>query len=261
MTLVAVFGLVGIVFELSRRRWLLPVWFFLPFVVEPRSAPTVAMIPLAMLAGICLSEVIFPAIAGVASGTAQWADQNVFRGRAVPLFLLFLGLYVLGNTAYFGSQMAASKLTAADRDSFSWVKANTPANSRFLVLSGSEELFCDSIQEWFPALTERTSITTIQGREWMDGGGFGQFAADSRAIQGCLSSVEPLACAERLIADPEDPLEFDYIYLARSTPIFTACRTTQRTMKAERMIAELSRSTNYSQVLSTDEAAVFKRLP
>ena len=56
MTLVAVFGVIGFALQAAKRKFLLPIWYILPFVVEPRSAPTFATIPLAFLAGIALSD-------------------------------------------------------------------------------------------------------------------------------------------------------------------------------------------------------------
>jgi hypothetical protein len=261
MTLVAVLGLLGFAFEASRRRFLLPIWFLLPFVVEPRSAPTVAMIPLAIMAGISLSEVVLPSLAGLDGEAPRAASENVLRGRAVPVFLLFISLYMLGDTAYFGSQIAGSTLPPSSRAAFDWIKSNTPPDSRFLVLTGSQELFCDSAQEWFPALTGRVSITTIQGREWMDGADFSQFAADSQSFQGCLSSTQPLGCIEKLASGSAIPIGYDYMFLARNTPIFTACRATDTSMRAERLIAELNQDPRYSSVYATDDAAIFQRRP
>ncbi len=56
--------------------------------------------------------------------------------------------------------------TQAPFQAMQWVSENTAPNSRFLLLTGSSGIMSDPIQEWFPALAERESQTTMQGLEW-----------------------------------------------------------------------------------------------
>ena len=261
MTLVAVFGLVGFAVQAAKRQWLIPIWFFLPFLVEPRSAPTVAMVPLGLLAGVALSDVILPAIVGFEVGTRAEPGQNVLRGKAAPIFLLFIGLYMLGGTAYFGAQVAGTRLSQGDREAFNWIKDNTPTGSRFVVMTGNTEaeLFCDAPLEWFPALTQRTSLTTIQGREWQDGKDFGAIAGQAQNVAGCLSAEAPLDCVNGLTTAQGGGLRFDYVYVARKTPILSACRATGTSMRGEMLLAQLKAAPGYSEAFETEAAAVFRR--
>jgi hypothetical protein len=253
--------MIGFAVQAAKRQFLIPIWFILPFIVEPRSAPTFATIPLALLAGITLCEVILPALAALEKGAAQSQFENPIRGQAAPIFLLFIGIYMLGGTSYFATQIAGTSVSEANRDAFTWIRNNTPPGSKFLVLTGNteNELFCNGTQEWFPALTGRISVTTVQGKEWLAGQDFNRNAADARAAEACLSSVAPLPCIESLGASSGGLRKFDYLYVARNSPILMACRATGTSMRGERLIGELEAAPHYSQVYETVDAAVFAR--
>lgn len=261
MTLVAVFGLIGFAAEASRGRILLPLWFLIPFLVEPRSAPTTAMVPLALLAGVGLGDVILPALAGFEAGPDKASQGNVLRGRVAPIFLLYVGMYLLGDAAYFGTQLAGSTLKQTDRVAFEWISTNTPADSRFLLLTGNNgsDLFCDAPMEWFPALTGRMSTTTLQGTEWLPSQRFDHVKANAQAVDGCLADESPLACVEGLASSQNRLPSFDFVYVVRNTPEMTACRNVGTSMRGERILTELRQAPGYSQVYGTNDVAIFRR--
>ncbi len=261
LTLVAVLALIGFAFELSRRRPLIPLWIFAPFLIEPRSAPTYAMIPLAMLAGIALAEIILPGLVNLPGNISSSASFNMMRCTPVVVFLAYVGVYMFAQTSYYGVQVARTALSPDTRAAFGWIRNNTAAGSRFLVLTGntSAELFCDAPVEWFPALAERASVSTIQGREWEPGNQFGTVAADSQAASACLSTDLPLSCIEKLTSRPGSPLAYDYLYVAKKAPILSNCRATGVSERGETLIGELSASSRYTEVYQTAESAVFRR--
>ncbi len=256
LSLAAVFALVGVGAELAKRRWLLLAWLFLPFLIEPRSAPTYAMIPLALLAGIGLADVILTGIARLGAGT-----ENPLESRAGVIFLLFVGVYMFGQTMIFGSQAAGTALRPAAREAFAWIKANTPGDAKFVVLTGNTagELFCDAPVEWFPALTDRVSLTTIQGREWTQGADFGSFATQAQAVSACMldSSVD---CVEAQTAKLENqPVSYNYLYIQKKAPDLVNCRAVGTSLRGEQLIDELRASPQYTEVYQNDSVAVFER--
>jgi hypothetical protein len=246
MTVVAVLGAMGLAIRLVRRDYLLPAAYLVPFIVDPRSSATYAMIPLAMLAGSVISDTILPALAGERNGPASSGFQNL----GGFLFMLCLGFYLLGSTLYFGTQIAATALTPSDREAFEWISVNSPADGRFLILTGDDQLFCDSVPEWFPALTERISLTTIQGNEWLPGRYKRAVDLQSR-VQACLNGPDPLACVE------EKQLDYDYLYIARRTPLKNLCRVLAPAMRAEGLIATLRENPRYRLAYETDSVAIF----
>jgi hypothetical protein len=260
MSLVAVFGVVGFALELSRRRLLVPLWFLAPFLIEPRSAPTYAMIPLGMLAGLALTEAILPALATVRDDEAQTSGANIMRSVPVLGFLLFVGGYMMAQTFFFGTQMAGLALTPDTRAAFAWIKANTRPDSRFLVVTGnsSAQVFCDGPVEWFPALTGRASVTTIQGREWAQGDQFGRVMAEAQGASACLTSDTPLECIEQFNSASPDAPGFTYLYVARKAPLLNGCRATGMSMQGQRLVDELKRAPGFSEAYENGDAAIFR---
>ena len=207
-TVVAVLGLVGIGYSLFRRDYLLPLWMALPFFVEGRSAPGPAAIPFAMLAAVGLVDVVLAAISkqtrkeGIEIDFVSISERNVF---------LYLILYLIFSAYQFGFQLSNAKLYPPDREAMAWVSVNTPADSRFLVLTGTTSVSCDSVLEWFPALTGRQSIFTVQGREWTEGRNFNNYILSTYPVQKCLSS-DDASCLDSAVRRDA----YDYIYLSKT---------------------------------------------
>ncbi len=256
-TIVVVLALIGFFAQIAKRDFFIPLWLLLPFFVEPRSAPTVATIPLALLAGIAVSEIIFTALSRFESATRQIQFENPLQARSVQLFMLFIGFYLLGSNFYFGTQVAGTTLTSANRAAFDWVVSNTPADSRFLILTGDKELFCDSTQEWFPVLTNRVSLTTLQGREWLDGRRFTNTISNLQNIQGCLASDSPMECLKENIIDSN----FNYIYITRVAPLKNYCRAGGTAIRGETLIYDLEQDARYSKAYESKAVVIFMQKP
>ena len=204
-TFIAILGLIGIGYRLVRRDYLLPLWMALPFFVEGRSAPGPAAIPLAMLAAIGLVDVVLVAIQRSVekeADTIPAVEQNVF---------IYLVLYLVFSAYQFGFQLSNAKLYPPDQEAMGWVRENTPGDARFLVLTGTTSVSCDSVLEWFPALTGRQSIYTVQGREWTEGKNFNNYILSTYPAQKCLSS-EKGSCLDSSVSRAS----YDYIYLSKT---------------------------------------------
>ncbi len=202
-TVIAVLGLIGIAHRLIRRDYLLPLWMAIPFFIEGRSAAGPAAIPLAMLAALGLVEVILPSIQPAPSNEAEVSstERNVF---------IYLILYLIFSTSQFGIQLAAATLYPPDEEAMRWARENTPDDSRFLVLTGTTSVSCDSVMEWFPAISGRKSLFTVQGTEWTKGAGFNAYVRSTYPVQECLSNSD-VACLEGLV----DRADYDYIYISK----------------------------------------------
>ena len=206
-TMIAVLGLIGIAHRLIRREYLLPLWMLIPFFVEGRSAAGPAAIPLAMLAAIGLVDVVFAAIRQSAGIDAQQSDQISSIERNVFIYLL---LYLIFSTYQFGFQLSNATLYSPDQAAMNWARENTPADSRFLVLTGTTSVSCDSVLEWFPALTGRQSIYTVQGTEWTQGANFNDYVRSTYAVQECLTSNDT-SCLDVAVSRSQ----YDYVYVSK----------------------------------------------
>ena len=204
-TFIAVLGLIGIGYRLLRRDYLLPLWMVFPFILEGRSAPGPAAIPLAMLAAVGLVDVVLAATQKQADVDAEHVspvERNIF---------IYLTLYLIFSAYQFGFQLSNAKLYPPDPEAMAWVSENSSADSRFLVLTGTTSVSCDSVLEWFPALTGRQSIFTIQGREWTEGKNFNNYILSTYPVQRCLSSGDALCFDSAVSRD-----DFDYVYLSKT---------------------------------------------
>jgi hypothetical protein len=91
-----------------------------------------------------------------------------------------------------------------------WLRENTPEDARFLVLTGTTSVSCDSVLEWFPALTGRQSIYTVQGTEWTEGQNFTSYVLATYPVQRCLASSD-ISCLDTAI----DRSQYDYVYVSK----------------------------------------------
>jgi hypothetical protein len=175
LSLFSVLCLLGIIVSLVQREWLLPVWLLLPILLTPRTGTDYATVPLAMLAAVALDRLVLPQIAVLAqnarrkNGTQEVAPGGTWvQSKAAVYVLAFLALYGL-IAAYMTPRQENSPLVALganERSAMDWIASNTPADSRFLVMSGRDS-GTDSAGEWFPVVANRVSLSTAQGYEWM----------------------------------------------------------------------------------------------
>jgi hypothetical protein len=206
-TVIAVLGLIGLGQRLARRDYLLPLWMVIPFFVEGRSAAGPAAIPLAMLAAIGLVDVVFAALQRSAETEPEQQQQVSTIERNVFTYVL---VYLLFSTYQFGSRLSNATLYPPDQEAMIWVRENTATDSRFLVLTGTTSVSCDSVLEWFPALTGRQSIYTVQGREWTEGQNFNSYVISTYPVQRCLDSGD-ISCLDKAI----ERSEYDYVYISK----------------------------------------------
>ncbi|HEX9838769.1 MAG TPA: hypothetical protein VGA72_05455, partial [Anaerolineales bacterium] len=209
--------------RLIRRDYLLPLWMVIPFFVEGRGAAGPAAIPLAMLAAIGLVNVVFAALsalgrksgatdidAPVGKGSSNDVGQSDQFSSMERSVFIYLFLYLIFSTYQFGFQLSNATLYPADQEAMTWVRKNTPAESRFLVLTGTTSVSCDSVLEWFPALTGRQSLYTVQGTEWIEGQNFNTYVKSTYPVQECLSSGD-VPCLDAVVSRSQ----YDYIYVSK----------------------------------------------
>lgn len=222
-TMIAILGLIGIADRLARRDYLLPFWMVIPFFVEGRSAAGPAAIPLAMLAAIGLLDVVFAALSALGRKSGAIVrdaalEKGIRNDLGQPAQLssiernvfIYLFLYLIFSTYQFGFQLSRATLYTPDQQAMNWVRENTPADSRFLVLTGTTSVSCDSVLEWFPALTGRQSIYTVQGREWIEGPNFNSYVRSTYPVQECLSSGNS-SCLDVAV----DRSQYDFVYVSK----------------------------------------------
>lgn len=202
-------SLIGFFWYLKKKQFFVPIWVLLNFLAEPRSATLYLTPSMAILASFALIN-IFAALSDIKVQGDEITDPSRYiKGFASgALFLILFGQWVY--SAFTTTLMLSTNtlLSQEDRTAFAWIQSNTPADSHFLVLTGKAPL-TDQISEWFPALTGRSSIATVQGNEWLPGAGFESVMQESQIMQNCY--FQDYACITNW--STENQKSYDYIYL------------------------------------------------
>jgi hypothetical protein len=161
MPVVMFLGLLGFGVVFMKKEFLLPAWVVCIFFFSSSSRATFVTIPLAILAGIGIVDVIIERVERV-SPPSNRASASI----AVLLFIMFY-LAMSLTIAHTMGLLSTSAISPDDRQAMQWVARNTDRSSQFLVISTDRNWPTDKVQEWFPALTDRKSLMTVQGQEWL----------------------------------------------------------------------------------------------
>ncbi|MGZ6346770.1 MAG: hypothetical protein ACXWNC_04265, partial [Anaerolineales bacterium] len=202
-------ALFGLFWHIAERKYFVPVWALVIFVSEARNAalnlsPCVAILASTALIGILqlFNRMTVPPQAG--RDEPHPLSGMISKG----LFLLLSCLWIYSSLAVVFALLNSSTLTNGDINAFDWIKTNTSSQSKFLVLTGMLP-FVDPTSEWFPALTDRTSIATVQGYEWDIDSSFKLIQSESISVKACLDQT--FQCI--LNWADKNHLTFDYLYI------------------------------------------------
>jgi hypothetical protein len=217
--IVGALGLLGVVTSLTRRQYLLPMWLVTVAVLDARALPTSATVPLAMLAAVGLLDALLPIAmhpAGIGSLLSRERHGGVTAVSASPAFLpgvvaTVVACYVILSAFITGPKILTG-LTRDERDAMTWAGQNTPADSHFAVITG-DAWAVDRTSEWFPVISGRASLATVQGREWISGQ-FRRSQEQYTSLQDCALADGDCLYAWSAATDKQ----VDYVYIARIAP-------------------------------------------
>ncbi len=237
--LLGTFGLLGALIivvrslaSVHRREYrlpALPIWWLVIVLLDNRAANTYTTIPVALCAGVGLAEMVIPALnralgdlpdarqeALSLDGASEWRRTWAALARHWPavlvcVFLLWYATWgaLTKSTNVSGDLPALTSLTRNERDAMQWVAQETPAGSRFLVISGKGIWPSDDVSEWFPALSGRVSLATPQGYEWMPDRMFQVQIWKHDQLQAC--AFQDASCLDRWSVMTGNT--FDYVYI------------------------------------------------
>ncbi len=223
--LLASLALLGLLVCLVRRRYLLPAWVALLFLADPRTATTIAPLPLGLLAGVGTADLLLPALdrgrsagpAGEATGTA---GTGGIRGNLLAEAVLALGIVYCLVTGLVGRLPLVTALSSGEREAMAWVAGHTPQDATFLVVTGDRLWGVDRSSEWFPVLAGRRSAATVQGTEWLP-----EFRDDTIryvALQRCAAQGASCLAAWA----EEEGVTFTDVYVAKRPGVDTSSGST-----------------------------------
>jgi hypothetical protein len=251
-SLIAALALLGGLICLVNRQYVLPAWVVAAALLDQRAFARSATLAVALLAAIAIQDVILPLInrpnlrpslvnvSGHAKSTpSAWLAGAVLAG-------------IVAYTALSALVAAPSLLTGMghdERSSLQWVADNTPANSRFAVVS-EDRWAVDRTSEWFPALTRRQSVATVQGSEWLPDDAFTRQVSRYDGLQSCGNHLS--GCLDEWSA--ASGVSFDYVYLPKIDPRLPAGTTC-----CEALRTSLSGDPRYADVFDGPGATIFRR--
>jgi hypothetical protein len=243
-----VLALIGLFITLAQRQLFLPTWFLVIFVSEPRSAPLFLTPLLALFAAIAL-EAVLRLLADLEGNKRAYATKLSIFESTMPrvAFAVLFAQWTLSSFTLAVIETNTLSLTRADAEAFAWTRGHTPLGSRFLVLTGQQP-FTDAISEWFPALTERVSVATVQGQEWDPSKDFQDVLVSSSAVQQCLYRGE--ACLSDWLSNGGQP--FEYVLIRKLS--FDSPYRVQTVDVA--LVGALSASRQYELVYDTREISI-----
>jgi hypothetical protein len=242
--LIGVLAILGVLASLTPRRFLIPVWWLTIVLLEARAGATYATLPVAMLAGIGFTEVLLPVLVRPWSAVVRgWTPAAVGLAppagrprRAIPavvtaLFLAYgIGCALLTRPELGTEGRWLNSLSRDDRRAMEWVAAETPPQSRFLVMTGNiwGGWWADRVGEWFPVLARRVSVATVQGSEWLPNQEFSRRWGLYDRVQGCGGWF--VVCLDDWQRDANAP--FTHVYVAKSQP-FQCCHVLLHSLRAD----------------------------
>jgi hypothetical protein len=209
-----------------------------------------------MLAAIGLVDVVWAVQAWVGKDrpATEGSDQagTEYLPSAERNIMIYLLLYLVFSTYEFGAGLSSATLYPPDQEAMSWVRENTPAEARFLVLTGTTQVSCDSVLEWFPALTGRQSLYTVQGTEWTQGKNFTNYVTSTYGVQECLSSNDG-SCLDSAI----ERSQYDYVYVSKTLRV-NNCKSLGIPLTFPYFLEKMHSNKSLETIYETDGVILYK---
>jgi len=246
LTIWGVLILLGIGSCLANKRFVLALWFILPIIFVPRSSPNLVVVPAVFLINHSLSKIILPAF-------AKKKTSNLKIENPLNFFLIFILFYLVASifslAVFDGEGDYFDSVSKPEREAMEWIRQNTKTYDRFLVLSKGNLAYwgMDATSEWFPALTQRESITTPQGAEWLAQGEFRKRVELYTQVKRCYD--KDLSCIEDVVN--QNSKNFSHIF------IYKPSKNEKDYLPLVRF--ELFHSPKYELVFENSKALVFYR--
>ena len=254
--LLGTLALLGALASVVTRRFVLPAWWVTIVLLDARAFPTFTTLPVALLAGVGIAEVLLPVLRRPPAPAQQDVQPPVpvepaGRARLWPRALV-LGFFLCYATAgaliskagLAGEGSFLVSLSRDERAAMRWVARETPPESRFLIVPDTGWATAKT-SEWFPVLAERVSVATVQGQEWLPGGAFARRVHAYEQAWECGYRVA--ACLDTW--SEETGITFTHVYIARS-PAGQCCTT---------LVASLGEDPRYELVYDGPGATIYAR--
>jgi hypothetical protein len=238
LPILIIFRLIGFVWVVWKREYFLLAWVILPYLVEPRSAPSVSFYPITMLVALAFAEALPFLVYQFRKQKIDARNLHVNKFYNISLFVLLIYLFIECNL--YGFRLIGNTLKPTEIQAMSWIQKNTPSDAKFISITGIPSPEIDPFIEWFPALTKRRNQSTIQGYEWLLGEKFFERYVELAELQKC----QTITCVESWSTKTD--LDFQYLVVIKKN-------------ENENLLQSLGDMNAYTQLYDSSEVVIYER--
>ena len=185
-SIIAVVSLLGIFYQVIKKQYFFITWFFVLVILDPRSVNRSVLLPLSIIASIFLLELFNKIYIANDPDTIIKRRFVILTTKNVIGIILLSQVFILSYERTMIYTPTFDGISSSEVDSMDWINDNIPSNSNFVILTQASNWELDNFNEWFPALTEQKSITTVQGSEWSNDGGHDRVIWLYNGFKSCL---------------------------------------------------------------------------
>jgi len=185
---IGVLDIAGQVRQVAQRRL---------FALDLRFSPIAGAAPVSMLAAHGTLDLLTPLawrLAGSRRPEGLSHEGRILLRRGVVIIVVLLA-FVPTVGAALESAGPDGALTPGQRSAMAWVRDNTPPTTPIAILA-TDRWGSDDVSEWFPALSERPSVTTTQGLEWIGDERFDRYATEDELRACQADAAGPAGCVD-----------------------------------------------------------------
>lgn len=171
---------IGLWVSIKNKNFLFITWIMISYLLDPRGASGIALLPDAALASIGFIQII----SWMHRKLETNIENQLLQRKSLNLILgLFIWFILVASISDF--QLINTSLKSSDLEMIEWVNKNIEEDKTFLLATGREFSMSDPLQEWFPSLTRQYSRTTMQGLEWTLSENFFSYYEQLSIFQKC----------------------------------------------------------------------------
>lgn len=201
-------GLLGAGFLTVRGRPVVAVWYLVTEAAIPTVGFTI-LLPVLFAAGLVAGieysvRIAKRVVSEISDRPLRESFPTTIRlERIVSIFLLGVLVVAIIPSGIATVETTASRqpLEPGDQQAMEWVRTETPADARFMVVGWYE-------YDWFPAIADRTVVANVYGAEWEATG-----QAKQAELRSKLSNCGTVECVEGVSSTHE--LGIRYIYVSQ----------------------------------------------
>lgn len=234
---------IGLIISIQKQNLFFITWIMVAYLIDPRGADGITLLPEAMLAAMGLIQIA----AWISPVKNEQVETLMTERRSINLiFILFICLILVAVIVDF--QLVNTSLKKGDLEMIEWVRSNVEDDKTFLLATGREFSMTDPLQEWFPALTNQYSATTMQGLEWTFAENFFPWYEQLAMFQKCSD----VSCINEWTT--QNSVDYDYLIIL----IPTEDDTSELANSLRSLDVSIMSSALHLLVYESDHALVFE---